>query len=46
MILRWETIHTSLKENMSTQRKMCLIKDLKPYGDEWGLTLKLLHSYW
>ncbi|KAG5382148.1 hypothetical protein IGI04_033618 [Brassica rapa subsp. trilocularis] len=29
---------------MSNERKMCLIKDLKPFRDEWGLTLKLLHS--
>lgn len=30
---------------MSNDRKMCLIKDLKPYRDEWRLTLKLLHSW-
>ncbi|KAG2280304.1 hypothetical protein Bca52824_051524 [Brassica carinata] len=30
---------------MSNERKMCLIKDLKPFRDEWRLTLKLLHSW-
>ncbi|KAF2531286.1 hypothetical protein F2Q70_00029973 [Brassica cretica] len=30
---------------MSNERKFCLIKDLKPYRDEWRLTLKLLHSW-
>ncbi|CAG7885370.1 unnamed protein product [Brassica rapa] len=30
---------------MSNDQKMCLIKDLKPYRDEWRLTLKLLHSW-
>ncbi|KAG2312225.1 hypothetical protein Bca52824_023782 [Brassica carinata] len=30
---------------MSTQKKMSLIKDPKPYKDEWRLTVKLLHSW-
>ncbi|KAH0887999.1 hypothetical protein HID58_050428 [Brassica napus] len=30
---------------MSNERKLCLIKDLKPFRDEWRLTLKLLHSW-
>lgn len=30
---------------MSNEKKMRLIKDLKPYREEWRLTLKLIHSW-
>ncbi|KAG2307508.1 hypothetical protein Bca52824_027256 [Brassica carinata] len=30
---------------MSNEKKKSLIKDLKPYKDEWRLTVKLLHSW-
>ncbi|KAH0921647.1 hypothetical protein HID58_021665, partial [Brassica napus] len=37
--------HRGLTANMSNERKICLIKDLKLFRDEWRLTLKLLHSW-